>query len=322
MLILAAAHAPAAVAVVLDAIGRDLRLDDGLIVGVFEGFGVVGGVHHVQVVVLGEDHGLVVGRNGGPGRFALRRFIHEGQLAGAQLVLEVELLLVAAGRRGEGSSASANLLLRHVVVFFLFLLLLAGSLRHRGGGGSLLFTGNDGFPGDVHGELDGRLVLDEPDGGDGQVLRVVGDPGGGSQAGRELYGIEDVRLGFLQRVDHVELAALVVLEGVPEAVAGIEPVRSDGGIEDQLADLGGDPLGRQLIIGFRGFSRAGGDGRVIRANARKRCGEQHQQPTGNSSISRPTRAADLDCTSHAELLLGNVRDGFLYYILRRGPRAW
>jgi hypothetical protein len=48
-----------------------LSLDDGGVAGLFEGFGVIAGVHHEEIVAAREDDGFLVGRNGSPqGLFA------------------------------------------------------------------------------------------------------------------------------------------------------------------------------------------------------------------------------------------------------------
>src|ERR1043166_6662774 len=85
-------------------------------------------------------------------------------------------------------------------------------------------------------------------------------------------------------IDQVELAALAVLEAVPEAIARIEPVRCHRGIEDEASDFLGRPLRRQLIVRLGDFNHR--RGRAIGAvllfvslppgsNARARRSEEH-----------------------------------------------
>src|ERR1019366_1116905 len=62
-------------------------------------------------------------------------------------------------------------------------------------------------------------------GADRQVLRIVRQAGGRGQAGCQPDGVEDERLGLLDRVHHIEPAAGVAFEHIPEPVAIFQPVR-------------------------------------------------------------------------------------------------
>ena len=77
--------------------------------------------------------------------------------------------------------------------------------------------------GHLHVEFERRVVLDEPHGREGQVLRVVRDPRDRGERRRHLGVIEERRLRLLQRIDEVEPPALAGLVGVPEAIASLEP---------------------------------------------------------------------------------------------------
>ena len=140
---IAAGSAASAVAEVFHAVGGELRLLDGSVVGVLHGLGVVRGVHHVEVVIAREDHGLIVGRDRGPGRLALGRFVEQREFARRQFVLEGELLLIASRRRREiSAAASAQLLLRFVArIFRVVLLLVAGAIGGRRGPGDFFSPG-------------------------------------------------------------------------------------------------------------------------------------------------------------------------------------
>ncbi len=287
LLLLVAAGAASAVAEVLDAVGGELGFMDRLVVGALEGFGVVFGIHHEEIVIAREDDGFVVGGDGGPGGFAFGRLVEEGQLAGGEFVLEGELLLVARGRRREvAAAASTQLLLGLVGRIFLLLiggvilLLVGGAI---GGGGcsprGFLFAGDGGVAGDVDFELNGRLVFDEADGGDGKMLGVVGKAGGGGEGGGEFRGLEDHGFGLFGGVHDVEPASGGAFEAVPEAVAGVHPMRRDGGIEDDFADFGGAPARRQFVIGLDGFGRQG-----VGAHPRNGSGDQREKAARGNAV--------------------------------------
>ena len=88
------------VAVVLLAVGRQLDFDDGRVVGLLERLGVVVGVHHEEVVVAGEDHGLAVGRERRPARRPrLVVVLEQRDPRGGQVVLEVQRLVPRRRRR-------------------------------------------------------------------------------------------------------------------------------------------------------------------------------------------------------------------------------
>src|SRR5262249_23303711 len=145
----------------------------------------------------------------------------EREFAARQLIFERELLFVPARRRSEQSAAAAPaLLLRvvEVVVLALLLLLLGGLglLCHRG---PALLARDNRFSRHVQFELNGAVPFDEANRVDGQMLRIVGNAGGGGEARSQFYRIEDIGLGFLDRVDKIELPTLGVLERVPKAVA-------------------------------------------------------------------------------------------------------
>ena len=60
-----------------------------------------------------------------------------------------------------------------------------------------------------------------------------------------------------------------------EAVALVEPVGGDGGIEDEFAHLGGRPLRGELVVGLGDFGqRRGRIGRVESENGRGESGEE------------------------------------------------
>ncbi len=56
----------ASVAESIDAVRGELGLDDGSVAGLLEGFRIVVGVHHVEILAAGEDDGFFVGGNCGP----------------------------------------------------------------------------------------------------------------------------------------------------------------------------------------------------------------------------------------------------------------
>ena len=92
----------AGVAVMLLAVGRQLDLLDGLVVGLLLGQLEALRVHHEQVVAAAEDDGLLVGRDGGPAGPLERLLVvlEEGELPGRELVGEGEDLGLLLGLLG------------------------------------------------------------------------------------------------------------------------------------------------------------------------------------------------------------------------------
>src|SRR5262249_25981487 len=145
LLILSAAKAASAVTEILHAVSRDLSFDDRLIVRILQCLGIVGRIHHVEIVVSSEDDRFLIGRYRCPRRLALGSFVQQLQLSAPQFVVKIELLLIARGRRSENAAASAELLLLCLfqILFFVFLLLLLGSFsRLRSRSRSLLLAWN------------------------------------------------------------------------------------------------------------------------------------------------------------------------------------
>src|SRR5258708_29479302 len=207
---------------IIDAIGGELRFDDGRIVSLLQSLRVIGGVHHIQVVISGEDDGLVVGRDGCPARFARWPLLQQRKFVGCEIVLECQSFRLRGFSGARGGSAA---------------LLWIVWLRRLSRGRWFLFTGDDGIARHIDLELDGGFVLNELDSPEIQMLSLVWEAGGGSQQRRKFRRIKNERLGFLQRIDNVETPAVVVLVGIPEAVACVHPMRRYAGIEGSVACL-------------------------------------------------------------------------------------
>ena len=122
-------------------------------------------------------------------------------------------------------------------------------LRHAGD-----FLPRRGFHARVtrqrHAEPDLRVVLDEPDRGDRQVLGVVGRAQDARELRRHLGIVEERRLRLLDRIDNPPPAARRCFVVVPETIAELEPVRRHSGREDVLADLRRRPARGQIVVGF------------------------------------------------------------------------
>ena len=95
-----------------------------------------------------------------------------------------------------------------------------------------------------HAEPDLRVVLDEPDRRDRQMLRVVRRAQDARQLRRHLRVVEERRLRLLDRIDDPPLPPGRRLVVVPEAIAELEPVRRHRRREHVLPDLGGRPARR------------------------------------------------------------------------------
>ncbi len=234
------------VAVELFAVRGQLRLDDRRIVRRLLHLLVVGGIHHVEIVVAREEDGLLVGRHRHPARPGRRRDVVfvEGQLAGRHLVLEPQGAV--AGRRAcRGPGAGAASLLRDLT--------RAGRIvpaaGRRRGRDLLLRRHHVGIAGDLHLEFEDRIVLGELEIRERQVLRVVGLARDRRQRRGHLRGVEERRFGLLQRIDDVEAAPLARLVGVPEAIAGLHPARRHAGVEQHLADLARRPARGEVEVG-------------------------------------------------------------------------
>ena len=174
VLLVATPAAAARVAVEILAVGRELDLDDGLVVGVLESLGVVLGVHHVEVVVAGEEDNLVVGREGRPAkrpRLGLE-VLEQSDLRGGHVVLEVERL-VPRRRRGSGPASATpalpaglrlDALLRRVDALAVFVTTALGRalLRLLGRDLARLGRGDDRGGRHLEVELERRVLLDEP----------------------------------------------------------------------------------------------------------------------------------------------------------------
>src|SRR5579862_383074 len=113
-------------------------------------------------------------------------------------------------------------------------------------------------PRDADVELERGVLLDELQGRERQVLRVVRLARNRRQRRRHLRVIEERRLRFLERIDEVKLAPLARLIRVPEAVARLEPARRDGRVEHEPADFLRRPVCRELVIRLRRVARLRG----------------------------------------------------------------
>jgi len=115
------------VAELFDAVSGELGLDGCCVAGFFQNFGVVVGVHHVQVLPPGEDHGFFVGRNGGPHGFFAHGLdiVEAGDFAGGQFVFEREdARFFGRFRRLPGAKGALALLLDLLVFSLLVIVLL------------------------------------------------------------------------------------------------------------------------------------------------------------------------------------------------------
>ncbi len=85
-------HDAASVTEFFDAVGGELCLDDRSVAGFFAGFGVVIGIHHVEILAASEDNGFFVRGNGGPHWFFAHGFgvIEARDFGGGEVVFENE----------------------------------------------------------------------------------------------------------------------------------------------------------------------------------------------------------------------------------------
>ncbi len=280
------------------AVGGELRLDDRLVVGVLRRFLEVRRVHHVEVVVAGEDDRLAVGRERRPRRATrlLGMVFDQRDFARRHVVLEVERL--GARVRAAAALAGAALpslpalaalpLLRRIerivivpladfeeAVAGLFLVIIVLPVAAAAGllvGGDRLRLArrNHGIARHLHLELERRVVLDEAHLRERQVLRVVGNARERGQGGGHLRGVEQRRLGLLHRIDEHELASVARVVRVPESIAGLEPPRRHARIEHELGYLLRGP-GRGEIVVRRNGGLAGGVLRLLGLDGRRGC---------------------------------------------------
>ncbi len=205
------------VAVVLLAVGRQLDLLDGLVVGLLLGQLEALGVHQEQVLAAGEDDRLLVGRDRGPAGPLLGGLVvlEERQLAGRQLVSEAQdlgLLLRLLGLVGLLALVLLGVLLLLLVLLLVDLLDLLLLLGDLGGLDDLAADQDVVVLGHLDLELEGRVLLDELDGLDRQVLGVVGDEEDAGQLGGHLDVVEE-------GASSVRAAGSTIYQARPRAVS-------------------------------------------------------------------------------------------------------
>ena len=101
-------------------------------------------------------------------------------------------------------------------------------------------------------EADDRVLLDELDRLDGQMLGVIGDQRRPGQQGGHLGVVEEGLFRLQDRVHNIKRAPLGGLERIPESIGRFQPAGLDGRIEEELADLLRRPSGSQIVVGFPG----------------------------------------------------------------------
>ncbi len=229
------------IAVVLLAVGRELGLDDGRVIGLLLGQLEVGRIHQEEVVAAREEHRLLVGRDGRPGRVRLLglELVIEHDRASRQVVLEPPLLLrgrasgpapclgLTAAATAAAAAGAATAATLHLV--FLLLCLASEFLA----GGVLDFR----VLRQADAEANLGVVLDELDLVDRQVLRVVRRAQDARELGRHLRVVPQRRLRLPQRLDDPPLHSPCGLVAVPEAIAELEPVRRHRSGEHELRDF-------------------------------------------------------------------------------------
>ncbi len=72
---------------------------------------------------------------------------------------------------------------------------------------------------------------------------------------RHLGVVEQRSFGFLHRIDQVKAAPAARFVAVPEAIPTRQPVRCDGGIENQLSDFWSRPMLSQFVVSFLNLNR-------------------------------------------------------------------
>ncbi len=273
-------------AVKLLAVLRELRLDDGGIVGLLLRLGVVVGVRHVQIVAAREDDGLAVGREGGPARVARRRLVvlDERELRRGHVVLEVQRLVPRLRRAAAAGAAPALPLLRVVPVAHHVALVVehvevaplgAPLLRRRD---LLRRRVQHGVARHLEVELERGVVPDEVHRRERQVLRIIGQACHRRERGGHLRVVEQRALRLLQRIDQVEPPPVAGLVGVPEPIARLEPPRRHGGVEYELRYFLGRPLRREIVVGrrrIRARAGLGAGGHLNERQGRQRRGSGH-----------------------------------------------
>ncbi len=242
---------------------------------------VVVAVHHEEVVIPGEDHGLAVGGHARPVRVVVGGLVvvELPQRPGRNRVLEVVDTL--AGRAAR-VVVLVVLILLHLLVLILHFLILGG----------------------LHLEVE-DVVADEADALDGQMLPVPRIAGDARQFRGDAVVVEEERARARAGIDDVEEGAVGVLPLVPELVGALDPARIDGRGVHHLPDAVGREAGRELVVrrtrlGIRLLRRGGGSG--LGGTRRER--DEHEEGRGRARRARDRTGEKPDDGVHGRALFG------------------
>jgi hypothetical protein len=150
------------------------------------------------------------------------------------------------------------------------------------------------------------------------VLCIVGRQGDPRQHGRHAGAVEKWFLRFRPAVYQPVLAALPGLIGVPEPVSGLQPVRTDSGVENKLSDLSRRPFRCQIIVGCSNRCRLG---LQLERNQYRRGDKQRNDGRGTRDVNGDNLLAGMGMKTNRERIRMISVDMMSFILARIMPSA-